>query len=524
MSEAAAHGPRPGFLVNTLWTWAAVASSLAMALIITPLMVRRLGLEAYGLWVLVFALTEYYSIVDLGVRSAVVKYVAQHVTLGETEELQRTLNTAFAFFGIVGAGLLVFTVVVAPVAPRFFVISPEMRDTFVHVMMATGVGVAATFAFMWQGAALEAVQRFDLSYRIMIATNVARVAVMVVLLETGFGLFAVVAVALAARLIQCGLIYRRFMQQFPTLRWSRHHVHRSTFRKLFGYSIFTVPSTVGAMLLDHGPGVIVGVVLPVEYVGYYSLPRRLLQSVLDLVHRMGSVTTARSSELVAQGDRTGLVRLAVQSNRYGLMVFMPATIFLWLFGETVFRVWLAPEYAVWSAPLLPVFLVGVVFADASQFNSGSMLYGLARHRAFGILLLIEGLLSSALVYHFASTGTLWHAALSASLLMIVNRGLVTPYLLCQQLNYSLLRYLGEVSVRPLATGALAGAVMWSFRAMGLPLTTLVDIGVAGVLTTAVYVVIAGRFCVLAEHRDWLLMLVARRAPRLVPATRAWLGR
>ncbi len=524
MSVTAAPGRRRGFLVNTLWTWAAVVTSLALALLVTPLVIQRLGPDAYGLWVLVFAFTEYYSFVDLGVRSAVVKYVAQHATLGETEELHRVLNTAFAYFGLGSLGLLAFTLAVAPYASALFDIPPELRRTSVYVLMATGAGVAANFAFGWQGASLEAIQRFDLSYRVMIGINVARVITMVVLLLLGFGLFAVVAVTVAGRLLQTALMYRSFMQQFPGLHWSRRFVNRSTFRKLFGYSVFTVPSTAGAMLLEHGPGVIVGFALPVAYVGYYNLPRRLLQSVLDLVHRMGSVTTARSAELAARGDRAGLVRLAVKSNRYGLAVFMPATIFLWLFAEPVFRVWLTPQVAAISAPLLPVFLLGVVFADASQFNSSSMLYGLGRHRVFGFLLLAEGILSSALVYCFAVNGSLWHAALAASTLMILNRGLLTPYLLCLHLQYSVVRYLFEVSVRPLAAGLTAGFVMWGLKTAGLPVISLMDVAIAGVLTTSIFALIAGRFCVLAEDREWVVTLVAGRAPGLVPATRAWLGR
>ena len=66
--------------------------------------------------------------------------------------------------------------------------------------------------------------------------------------------------------------------------------------------------------------------------------------------------------------------------------------------------------------------------------------------------------------------------------------------------------------------------MWGLRAAGLPASSLVDLAAAGLLTSAVYALIAGRFCLLAEHRDWIVTLVAGRAPGLVPATRAWLGR
>ena len=84
----------------------------------------------------------------------------------------------------------------------------------------------------------------------------------------------------------------------------------------------------------------------------HRCPRNLIQAVIALVHRLGLVTTARTAALVAHRQRDAIVRLGIYSNRYSLVVFMPAAIFLAVYGDAVFHLWLTPEFAAQSAPLL----------------------------------------------------------------------------------------------------------------------------------------------------------------------------
>ncbi len=516
-------GPRPGLAANALWTWTSVAVNLVAAVVVSPLMIRRLGPEAYGLWVIAFGVTAYYSIGDLGVRSAVLKYVAHHWTLGETAALNRTLNTALVYFGGGGLCILLATLALSPLGPKVFIASPEMAGTFVFVLMATGAGFALTFAVSWLQAALESVQRFDVSSRIVITASLVRVIGTVVVLLLGFGLVAVVIVAVGARAFQCVLIWQAFRRHFTQWRWARADVDRATFRTLFAFSIFTLPANTGLVLIEHGPAVIIGHLLPAQFVGYFMLPRRLLQTVMDLVHGLGAVTTARSAELSARGDRDALVRLGIQANRYSLIVFLPAALFLLLYGEQVIRLWLTPEFAVHSAPVLMVFAVGYLLADASQFNSSAMLYGIAKHQLFSFLLVGEAIASVAFVYYFSTQGSLWHAAVGCSAAMFLTRGLLTPYLLCRHLRYPLARYLADVAVRPLVAGVLAGAAVWLCRSTWLPGTTVPGIVVAVLLTSTLCVLLAGRLCLFPEHYAWAVGIVRRRAPWGERPVRAWLG-
>jgi O-antigen/teichoic acid export membrane protein len=523
MSPTAGSQARPGLATNTLWSWAAAAANIGMAVFVSPLMIRHLGDEQYGLWALVFSVVEYYVLLDFGIRSALVKYVAQHWALEEWDDLNRTLNTGLAFLVVMATLLLILTVSIGPFASSLFDITPDLRGTFVYMVLITGITWAISIVFLCFSACLEAVQRFDLSNRIFIGCNVGRVVVTVVLLESGFGLSSVVTAVVAARLIQCGLLWRTFNRHFPQFRWSFQSVDRASFGKLAEFGLHNVPWMIGSLVLTQGPAVVIGRALPEQFVGYYSLPGRLIQNVVEFVYRLGFVTNARATELVAHRRRDALIRLSIQANRYALVAFMPAAIFLGVYGDAVFRHWLTPRFAAMSAPLIPLFILSTIFADAAQFTSQAVLYSLAKHRVLAWSLLAESIITISLVFHFASRGDLWHAALSAAILSLLNRGLMTPFLLCRQLEYPLWRYIGQILFRPISAGAMAAAVLWLLRRTWLPGENYLELGAAGVIGSVLFCVLAGRYCLPTEHQRLALAVIRQRAPAFEAPARHWFG-
>src|SRR5450432_4474773 len=59
------------FFVGVLWNWVGVALNIAIGLLLSPYIIRKLGPERYGIWVLVFSLVEYLWFFDLGFNTSV---------------------------------------------------------------------------------------------------------------------------------------------------------------------------------------------------------------------------------------------------------------------------------------------------------------------------------------------------------------------------------------------------------------------------------------------------------------------
>src|SRR5207244_421661 len=66
---------------NTAANVVGLGVSIAVTLVMTPFLIRTLGRESYGLWVLVMSfsvLLGFLSLLDLGIQSSVVRFVAEH--------------------------------------------------------------------------------------------------------------------------------------------------------------------------------------------------------------------------------------------------------------------------------------------------------------------------------------------------------------------------------------------------------------------------------------------------------------
>src|SRR5690349_13445671 len=108
------------FVKNVLWNWTGVAAALASGFVISPYLIRKLGAEAYGIWAISLALIEYYYFLDLGFRSATVKYVAHYWATKEPAKLNEVINTSIAYSGVMAALILGGVWIGAPYLNRFF--------------------------------------------------------------------------------------------------------------------------------------------------------------------------------------------------------------------------------------------------------------------------------------------------------------------------------------------------------------------------------------------------------------------
>jgi len=75
--------------------WISFAISVGVAFFLSPFVVRHLGNIAYGVWTLVISMISFMSLLDLGLRGAVTRFVARHHARGDHLESSRAVSAAF---------------------------------------------------------------------------------------------------------------------------------------------------------------------------------------------------------------------------------------------------------------------------------------------------------------------------------------------------------------------------------------------------------------------------------------------
>lgn len=503
------------FFTNVLWSWAGVAVMLLSGFVISPVIIRHVGHEGYGVWALAFSLIEYYWLLDLGLRRATSKYAAHYRATEEPAKINEVVNTGLLYFSGVAVLVIAASVLVAPYAHRFFQVQPDFRPTFKFLVTIVGVSWALGSVFNVFGACLEGFQRFDISSRIWIATTGVRSAGCLILLFLGYSLREMGILVVGVQLMGYLYSYISFRRVFPQQRFSFSLATVGMLKQLAVYGMHAFVAVVASQLLNQSVPLLIGHFLPLAFVGYYTVPQRLLSYAAEVVERVGTVTNTNAAELWARGEVESIANLGMFSNRYCMVLFMPVTIVFFAYGYELIKVWIGAEFALYTAPLLPYFVVATTMVSAGQYNSGSLLFGVGRHGGYSKFMLAEALLNVAGMFWALPRYGIVGAAALASALMVLNRGFLTAWLVCHNLKIPYLAYLRTIYVTPALVGVPVFALaVWMKRAI-LPGRNWYELAAAVSVVGAVYYGLAFWTCIRRHDRDLILGWTLARLRRVL---------
>ena len=108
------------FAFNVLMNWIATGVGMLVPFFLTPYVVRHLGPAAYGVWILSAATVSYLNLLDLGMRSAVIRFVSKAYAQGAVEQMRAVIGAALWFRLLIAAVVGVISVGLAETFPRLF--------------------------------------------------------------------------------------------------------------------------------------------------------------------------------------------------------------------------------------------------------------------------------------------------------------------------------------------------------------------------------------------------------------------
>src|SRR5438445_81374 len=82
------------FALNVIMNWIAMAVGMVVPFFLTPFVIRSLGVAAYGVWILAVSTVSYLNILDLGLRSAIIRFVSKAEAQGKPEDATASIGAA----------------------------------------------------------------------------------------------------------------------------------------------------------------------------------------------------------------------------------------------------------------------------------------------------------------------------------------------------------------------------------------------------------------------------------------------
>jgi O-antigen/teichoic acid export membrane protein len=345
--------------VNAGYQLIAQAAVLGLNLFTSPIIVHGLGLEAYGLLVLIGVTTNYFGIVELGLGRATVQILARHRARGEHEDFSRVLWTATgAYFvvSLIGAGALV---AVSPLlVRRVLAVSEPLVPQALHAFVIGAVGLVIAMQRNVASAAATALERFDVVSRVTVVLGALQALLNVALVLLGASLTGVMLGGLAVQTMGFFVYFATSWHLVPNLfppRWGRDDL-----RTIVRTTGFISVSQVISPILEQVEKVLIGAFAAVSQVPFYSVSYSVAWALTVVPTSLVLVIYPALARLLSQHDHAGVRETANRAARYTFVFLVGPVVMLLVHSPSFLAAWMGPEFAVGATPCLRILSLAVL--------------------------------------------------------------------------------------------------------------------------------------------------------------------
>jgi len=467
-------------------TYTAISS-----LLLIPFIVRRLGMDTYGIWVVLSTVSLYFALGNCGILFSYEKYIAQYRATGDDDSLRRYIATAF--YGSLALGAATFCLSLTGASLVFYLLlkNDSLRGySSIFLLLMGSVSFSAVSSILT--AIPRGMQRFDYAGVISMLGRTLYIASVVFLFMKGFGLLSLVISQYALLLVTSVLSFAAGKRFFKPLSLSPALFDRHMFKTMFSFGLKMQVSVCSVLITQSFDKLIMASFLGMRFVAVYDIGSRLVVFLKDVPAFLYASLTPRTSELHALENRDSLHLIYRDGTKY-LSVFCLAVVaFLAPVAPRVLALWMRTAIDPLSVFVFQALIMATMFNAVTGLGT-SIGIGIGKPgdiaRSNILMALVNIVCSLGCFFTFGAQGIVWGTVMG---LMVSS--LYYFVLLNRSLGISQGTFWRTILIVPCALNAtltIALTLFWGWAARlpviaaGGKATDIIVVAVNGFLVTAV---------------------------------------
>ena len=331
-------------MAGTLSTLLTRLFALSLAFFLTPLVVHSIGLEAYGLWAILGSAVNYFALLDFGVGSSFVKYLAEFLERREHDRVREVMTFGCLFYLAMGVVFLPVVHFVGPHILSYLRLDPGYSSAANELLLLVVAYFVLSNALGIFGSFIVAMQRTDIAGLIDTCYLIVYGVSLVLLLHLHYGVYALAYAIFCAlgctSIVRIALVYRMFGNPWSNpLRLERHLLGR-----VFRFGLWMQINALTAVINLETDRIILGTFVSVVSAGYYELGSKLAALGRILPSTLLAPLLPAASAFDGRQDSDRLNTVYVRGTRYLALATFVIAGFLIGAGAQVLQVWMGRSY------------------------------------------------------------------------------------------------------------------------------------------------------------------------------------
>lgn len=393
-----------------------------------PFVVHRIGDSAYGMWVLINAMTGYLGFFKLGLRPAVNKHVAMYKAIQQFDLMRDFLQAGLSIYTYCGIFIFWVTLILYFSIGHMFTIDP-MYLSSVKIIIAMA-GIHSVFGLLGNlyGGVITGYQHYHINAGIEIAVIIMRTLFVFILLPY----FPDLLTLATTHFFFTILGYIALMYVAPRLAPISglkpfKKPSREAVSAIVKFSLISIGISWVAIFMTYADSIIVGMTLSTATITHYAVGGRLVTYTNNMLQVLLKVIAPAVSEFDALKDNTAIQQVMTLGVKISCIISFPILFCLLIQGQEFIQLWMGNGYE--TSYNIMVILAIAAFAILPQQISGPILYGLGKHKILLYRSMIEAVLSITLGYILGIKYGVLGVAIGFSIPRALFSGVIFPILI-----------------------------------------------------------------------------------------------
>ena len=413
---------------NMVCSTAAHFLSAVIAFVLTPFLIAKVGLEAYGFYPVAGEVVAFFGLFTGVINATASRYITVEEARGKIEDANRYFSTVF-FSNVVLCGVLLVPMgLFVGFVDRILSVPPAMLDElriFFVLTLASVIVNALASAF---GSAYSISNRIDLRSAQDFIAILLKAAVLFGLLGGGYS-SSIVSIGVAgllanvtAAVIQCLMCRRLTPDLVPRFSMASRACAKRIIASGFWYSL----DRLGAFLMTGGLLVLSTVIFTADGVGVYSISLTASRFLSGVLLMLAGVFLPITAKQFARGEHEKLCADVVRDQKItGFFAAIGVAVGIG-FCDEFFTLWLNGNDSLLlrALTILSILPVVAIACAAPIVNLGMIMN---RMRRLSLLFVGSGLLALAVIIAvscFTTAGVVGVAIISCSAQLVWYGGVV----------------------------------------------------------------------------------------------------
>lgn len=411
-------------------------ASIFVSFYIMPFLVHNLGNRWYGFWAFLTSFIAFFDFFDLGLTTAVSRYISRSIGQNDDEETNTIIVSSFFTFSILSCLVLVATGIVLICTP-FFLSNPEEVAVFRVSFLLLGLSFAIDLPCRTFAGILFSHLRQDIHVTLRFVVLSIRTVAIVFFIGRGYSIVMLALITLlVSQLYNFTMLY--LTQKMYLWRFSKKYFKSFKIKQLFQYSSFSFLAQLADHLRFNIDYSVIGYYLGAEANTFYAIPSSLCRYFMTLVGCFIGLLTPVFSQYEGKNDYDSIRDKFITMNKISIYLAVSIGLTIICFARPFITVWMGEEY-VFVVPYVYI-LVGFFAIDIAQSPGVRVLYGISKHKYYAFMNFAEGILNLIVSLLLVRKYGLMGVVLGTAIPIFILRIFVQPWIICRCISYPLHTY------------------------------------------------------------------------------------